>query len=80
VKWEAIRFASKKFLVARETANVLPSMAAFSRMIDSALALYRVIDPENKESLGHRIAYRLLRVALMRVGDVTLCWKKWIRR
>jgi hypothetical protein len=79
VNWGAIRSASKEFLVTRETANVLPSLAAFSRMLGAAIELYHSIDPKKKESLGHRIAYRLLRRTLQMVGDVTLFGKKWIR-
>jgi len=80
MKFDAIRAASKKFLVMRETATVLPSMPAFARMIGAAIDLYHSVDPDEKESFGRRLAYRLLRWALTLVGDVTLCWKKWIRR
>jgi hypothetical protein len=48
-------------------------------MLSAALELYHAIDPDEKESFGRWLAYRLLRWALTMVGDVTLFWKKWIR-
>ena len=78
MKLAAILSASKKFLVTRETMSVFPSMEAFARLIDAAIGLHHAIDPEEKESLGTRVAYGLLRLALNVVGDITMFWKKWI--
>ncbi len=76
---DAIISASQRFLVMRETATVLPSMPAFARMIDAAIDLYHSVDPDEKESFGRRMAYRLLRITLSKVGDVTMFWKRRIR-
>ena len=78
-KLDAIRSASRKFLVTRETVLVFPSMEAFARLIDAAIGLHHAIDPEEKESLGTRIAIGLLRLVLTIVGDVTMFWKRRIR-
>ena len=77
---EGIRFASKKFLHTREAHLVFPSMAAFSRLIEATIELYNSIDPEEKESLGARLAYRILRLILTMAGDVTLFCKRLIPR
>jgi hypothetical protein len=79
VKLDAIRAASKKYLVAQENMTVFPNMQSFARLIDAALGLLHSIDPEEKESLGTHIVYRLLRLVLKIVGNVTMFWKKWIR-
>jgi hypothetical protein len=79
VKLEAIRSASKKFLVTRETVFVLPSLPAFARLIDATIELYHTIDPEEKKTLGARIAFGLLRLALTIIGDVTMFWKTLFR-
>ena len=78
VKLAAILSASKKYLVTRETVFILPSLPAFARLVDATLELHHAIDPEEKESLGTRVAYGLLRLALNVVGDITMFWKKWI--
>jgi hypothetical protein len=75
----AIRSASKKFLVTRETANIRPSFPAFARLLEAQIDLHRSIDPNDEEFLWTRIAIRLLRFALEVVGDVTMFWKKWFR-
>jgi hypothetical protein len=78
-KLAAIRAASKKYLVTQETMSVFPNMQSFARLIDAALELHHAIDPEQKESLGTHIVYRLLRLVLTIVGNVTMFYKKWIR-
>ena len=79
MRFNAIRSASKKFLVTRETVFVLPSLPAFARLVEATLELHDAIDPKRKELLGARVAYGLLRLVLTIVGDVTMFWKKWIR-
>ena len=79
VKLKAILAASKKYLIAQETMAVFPNMQSFARLIDAAIALHHSIDPDEKESLGTHIVYRLLRLVLKIVGNVTMFWKKWIR-
>jgi hypothetical protein len=79
VKLEAIRSASKRFLVTRETATVLPSIPAFAQMIDAAIDLYHSVDPDEKKSIGRRMAYWLLRLTLVMISDVTMFWKTWFR-
>jgi hypothetical protein len=79
VKLAAILSASKKYLVTRETVFILPSLPAFARLVDATLELHHAIDPEEKESLGTRIAIGLLRLVLTIVGDVTMFWKRRIR-
>jgi hypothetical protein len=79
MKLSAIRSASKKFLVTRETMSVFPSMAAFARLLQATIELHRSIDPDDQELPWTRIAIGLLRLVLTVVGDVTLFWKKWLR-
>jgi hypothetical protein len=79
MKLEAIRSASKKFLVTRETMSVFPSMAAFARLLQATIDLHHSIDPDEKEPLWAWIAIRLLRFTLTVVGDITMFWKKWFR-
>jgi hypothetical protein len=78
-KLDTIRAACKKYLIAQETMSVFPCMQSFARLIDAAIALHHSIDPDEKESLGTHIVYRMLRLALRIIGDVTMFWKKWIR-
>jgi hypothetical protein len=80
VNWKAIRSASRKFLRTREAHLVFPNMQAFARMINAAIDLYHLVNPDEQKSFGRQMAYRLLKLALTIIGDVTLCWKKWIRR
>ena len=69
MNWKAISSASHKFLVTRETANVLPDMESFGRMIGAAIDLYHVVDPDETKTFWRQVVYRLLRLALMKVGD-----------
>jgi hypothetical protein len=78
-KLEAIRAASKKYMRTREALFAFPGMHAFARLVDAAIELHNAIDPEEKESLGTRIVYGLLRLALTIVGDITMFWKRRIR-
>jgi hypothetical protein len=48
MKLSAIRSASKKFLVTRETMSVFPSMAAFARLLEATIELHRSIDPDDE--------------------------------
>ena len=76
---EAIRSASKKFLVTRETMAVFPSVAAFGRLLHADIELHHAIDPDEQKSLWSLIAIALLLLFLKVVGNVTLLWKKWFR-
>jgi hypothetical protein len=78
-KLDAIRAASRKYLIAQENMSVFPGMQSFARLIEAAIGLLRSIDPAEKESLGTHIVYRLLRLVLKIVGNVTMFYKKWIR-
>ena len=77
MKIDAIRSASKKFLVARETVFVLPSLQAFSRLLDATIELHHSMVQEGKGSLGAAMAFRLWRVVLTIWSDATLLWRRW---
>ena len=77
MKLDAIRSASKRFLVARETQLVLPSLPAFARLLEATIELHHAMVREGKESVSAVIAFRLWRSALTIVGDITLFWKSW---
>jgi hypothetical protein len=79
VKFAAILAASKNYLRMQETMSVFPCMQSFSRLIGAAIELHHSIDPEEKESMGARVAIGLLRLVLTIIGDITMFWKKWIR-
>jgi len=79
MKLAPILAASKKYLIAQENMSVFPNMQSFSRLLDAALGLLHSIDPEEKESLGTHIVYRLLRLILKVIGNITMFWKKRIR-
>jgi hypothetical protein len=79
MKLAAIVSASKKFLRTREALFAFPGMQAFARLLDATIELHHAIDPEEKQSLGTHIVYRLLRLVLKIVGNVTMFYKKWIR-
>ena len=79
VKLAAIRSASKKFLVTKETMTVFPSMAAFACLLRATIDLYHAVDPDEKDLLWSRIAIGLLRLVLEVFCDMTLFWKKWFR-
>ena len=76
MKIDVIRSASKKFLVTRETVFVLPSLQAFSRLLEATIELHHSLVPEGKESLGAAVAFRLWRVVLTVWSDATLLWKR----
>ncbi len=77
MKLDAIRSASKKFLVARETMFVLPSLQAFSRLLDATIELHHSMVQERQESLGAAMAFRLCRVLLTIWSNFTLLRKRW---
>lgn len=76
MKLDAIRSASKKFLVARETVFVLPSLQAFSRLLDATIELHHAMVPEGSERLAAIVAFGLWRLVLTTVGDVTMFCKR----
>ncbi len=78
-KLAAIRSASKKFLVARETTTIFPGMAAFARLLRADIELYRAIDPQGKKPLWALVAIMLLLPFLKIVSNITMFWKKWFR-
>jgi hypothetical protein len=77
MKLDAICSTSKKFLVARETVFVLPSLQAFSRLLDATIELHHLMVQEGNESLGAAMAFKLWRVVLTIWSDATLLWKRW---
>ena len=77
MKFETVMSASRKFLVTRETMSVFPSLPAFARLLEATIDLHHAMVQEGKETVSAVIAFRLWRLALTIVGDVTLFWKRW---
>jgi hypothetical protein len=65
MKFDAVRSASRKFLVTRETMSVFPSLPAFARLLEADIGLHRAIDPDEKKPLWALIAIRLLRLTVV---------------
>ncbi len=79
VRMAAIRSASKRYLVTRETMLVIPSMSAFARLLRADIDLQHSIDPNKKHPKWALIAIMLLLPVLKVVSNITVFWKKWLR-
>ena len=79
VRMAAIRSASKRYLVTRETMLVFPSMAAFARLLRADIELQHSIDPDKKHPKWALLAIMLLLPFLKLVSNITMFWKKWLR-
>ena len=77
MKLDAIRSASKRFLVTRETQLVLPSLPAFARLLEATIELHHAMVREGKETVSAVIAFRLWRAVLTSWSDVSLLLRRW---